>query len=99
MGGDARHEEVGKSVDFPTSLKPGTLLVRRRPPSEAGQPFRYALPVECPVAQLCRKRGGAGRSCQHNYVPGTSRWGAFSACPGAVTAKATVTVAALAAAL
>ena len=56
-----------------------TLLVRRRPPSEPEQPYRIALPVECPVAQLCGMYRGAGRSYRHNCVPGTSRWGALPA--------------------
>ena len=48
-----------------------TLLVRRRPPSEPEEVHWNALPVECPVAQLCRMRRGAGRSYLHNCVPGT----------------------------
>jgi len=49
-----------------------TLLARRRPPSELEQPNRIALPVECPVAQLCGMQRGAGWSYRHNCVPGTS---------------------------
>jgi len=68
-----------------------TLLTRRRPPSEPGEPTRNALPVECPVAQLCDTHCVAGWSFRHNRVPGTSRCGAPYACPGAVTVTVTVT--------
>jgi len=51
-----------------------TLLVRRRPSSEPEEPDRYALPVECPVAQLCGMYRGAEWSYLHNRVPRTSRW-------------------------
>jgi len=48
-----------------------TLLVRRRPTSEPGQPYRIVLPVDCPVAQLCGMCLRTGRSYLHNRVPGT----------------------------
>jgi hypothetical protein len=55
----------------------------RRPPSEPEEIHRNALPVECPVALLCGMCCGTGWLFRHNCVPGTSRWGAFSACPAA----------------
>jgi hypothetical protein len=73
-----RTEVTGRSVT--------TLLARRRPLSELGQPNQIVLPVECPVAQLCGALRGAGWSYRHNCVPGTSRWRVFSACPAAAAA-------------
>ena len=66
---------------LPDRLRP-RCSCERRPPSEPEQPYRNALPVECPVAPLCGTLRVAGWSCRHNGVPGTSRWGVFPACPG-----------------
>ena len=55
---------------LPDGLRP-RCSCERRPTSEPEEPFRYALPVECPVAQLCGMYCGAGRSYLHNRVPGT----------------------------
>jgi len=70
---------------LPESLRPRCSR-EQRPPSKPEEPFRYALPVECPVAPLCGMRRGSGWLIQHNGVPGTSRWGVCPSCPGAVSA-------------
>jgi hypothetical protein len=80
-GVPASHEQRGRAWEAGRSAT--TLLARRRPPSEPEEPYRNALPVECPVAPLCGMRCVSGWSYRHNSVPGTSRWRMFPTCPGA----------------
>jgi hypothetical protein len=80
-GVPASHEQRGRAWEAGRSAT--TLLARRRPPSEPEEPYRNALPVECPVAPLCGMRCVSGWSYRHNSGPGTSRWRMFPTCPGA----------------